>query len=158
MGRITLSLLDKSRESASIGFPVPDLGAANIATYTDTGVGQALGDLRNAALALTLLTETGRTVTAEATKEAAPTPPTEDYAQREIALVFFMADTGGHKSRVSVPGADLTGVAQSGTDDVPLSGITVVENMISAIESYCVDPVTGNAVTVYNVRIIGRGN
>jgi hypothetical protein len=156
MGQITFSFVDKSGERGSVNLPVPDLALANIETYTDGGT--AFNALEAAVAALTLLTATGNTVTAESAGVAAPVLPTDDNAQRERVLLFFLSDTNGHKTRIGIPGIDLTGIAQSGTDDVPLDATTEVEDMVTAIETYCVDSITGNAVTVYRIRHVGRNN
>lgn len=156
MGRLTFSYIGKSGEPASVGVAVPDLTAANVESYTDGGLSTAFDALNDALLALTLMNATGHTATAQV-NQIEPVIPASPYAQREIAIMFFMSDTGGHKSRLSVPGPDLTLVAQDGTDLVDLT-VTEVAALVTAIETYAVDPVTGNAVTVTGARIIGRNN
>jgi hypothetical protein len=156
MGQITLTFLDKSRERASVNLPIPDLTLANVETYTDGGT--AYNALEAAVLALTLLTHTGATVLAESDSVAAPVLPTSDDAQRERALLFFLSDTGGHKTRIQIPGISLTGLTQPNTDDIPLDVSTEIEDMITAIETHCRDSVTGLAVTVYRIRHVGRNS
>ena len=156
MGQLTFSFIDRSGERASVNAPTPDLGLSNIESYTDGGT--AFNALEAAINALTLLTPTGNTVTAESAGVAAPTVPTDVNAQRERVLLFFLSDTGGHKTRIGIPGIDLTGIAQAGTDDVPLDATTEVGDMVTAIETYCVDSITGNTVTVYRIRHVGRNN
>lgn len=156
MGQFTLTFVDKSAERASVNLPVPDLGVANVETYTDGGT--AYGALESAVLALTTLAQTNATVTAESGGIATPALPTADDAQRERVLLFFCTTSGGHKTRIGIPGADLTGITGIGTDDIALDASAEIEAMIAAIETYCVDPVVGGAVTVYRVRHVGRNN
>lgn len=156
MGQVTFSFIDRSAERASVNMPVPNLGVLNVETYTDGGT--AYNAMEAAILALTTLNQTGATVTAESTSVASPTIPTADNAQRERVLMFFLSDTNGHKTRIGLPGADLTGITGVGTDDIALDASAEIEDMVTAIETYCVDSVTGNAVTVYRIRHVGRNN
>lgn len=155
MGRLTFSFIDMSGETGSVGLPIPDLGPLNVETYTDGGT--AYTTLENAINALTLLNPTGSTVTAEVVSVAA-VRPSNPNAQRETGLLVLAADAGGHKTRFVLPGLDRSIVAQDGTDEVPLTGVTEVENLITAVETHLVDPITGNALTVYGVRMVGRNN
>jgi hypothetical protein len=154
VGQITMTFLDRSKERASVNLPIPDLDVANVATYIDGGT--AYNALEAAVLALTLLTQTGASVLAESSSVPGPVVPTDDDAQRERALLFFLADTGGHKTRISIPGISLTGLTQPNTDDIPLDVSTEIGDMVTAIETHCRDSVTGLAVTVYNIRHVGR--
>ena len=157
MGRLTFGFIDKSGEAGSVSFPVPNLGVTNVEAYTE-GVGHvAYNALLDAVVALTLLNQTGHTVTAE-TAEIAPVRPSDANAQRETALLVKFADTTGHKGSLTIPGLDRTITSQDGTDEVPLAGITEVEDLITAIETYAVDSITGNTVTVYSIREVGRNN
>jgi len=156
MGRLTLSYIGKSAEKSNVGFPIPNLDATNVEDYTENGLSAGYDALKSAVDALTLMNPTGTTVTAEIISIAEVLPASE-FAQREFGVLVLMADTIGHKSRLVVPGPDLTLVAQEGTDVVDLAG-TEMAALVSAIETWCVDPITGNAVTVYGARIVGRNN
>lgn len=156
MGRLTFSYIDKSGERASVGVPTPDLNAANVESYTDGGLSTAFDALNDAIAALTLLSATGHSATAQS-NAIEPVLPASPYAQREFGIMFFLSDTGGHKSRITIPGPDLSIVAQDGTDVVDLA-VTEVAALVTALETYAVDPVTGNAVTVTAARIVGRNN
>jgi hypothetical protein len=157
MGRLTFSFIDKSDEAGSVSFPIPNLGLTNVEAYSE-GVGHAAyNDLFDAVAALTLLNPTGHTLTAE-TAEIAPVRPSDPNAERETALLVKFADTTGHKSRITIPGLDRAITTQDGTDEVPLAGIAEVEALVTAIETWVVDPITGNAVTVYSIRQVGRNN
>jgi hypothetical protein len=157
MGQLTFGFIDKSGEPASVGFSIPDLGAANVETYTDGGLSTAFDALQAAINGLTLLNPTGHTATAQKAS-VAPVRPTDANAQRETALLVKYADVNGHKGSLTVPGLDRTITSQDGTDEVPLTGITEVVALIDAIELYVVDSVTGLAVTVYSIREVGRNN
>jgi hypothetical protein len=156
MTRLTFSYIGYSGEKSSVGFPIPELTAANIESYTDGGLSTAFDALSDAVADLTLMNPTGHTATAQisAVPEVLPASPN---AQRESGILVLMADTGGHKSRMVIPGPDLSLVAQEGTDNVLLTG-TEMAALVTAIETYCVDPITGLAVTVYAARIVGRNN
>lgn len=157
MGRLTFSFIDKSGEDGSVSFPVPDLGALNVESYTDGGLSTAFNALHDSILALTLMNETGHTATAQRNVLVA-VKPTDGNAQRETALLVKFADVNGHKGSLTVPGVDRSITTVVNTDEVPLTGITEIEDLISAIETYCVDPITGLAVTVYSIRNVGRNN
>jgi hypothetical protein len=158
MGRLTLSFIDKSGETASVGLPIPDLTVANIESYSSGGIASdAFNDLNDFIDVLTLLNPTGHTLTSKIV-QIPPVRPADANAQRETGLLVLMADTNGHKSRFVIPGLDRELVAQEGTDEVPLTGIIQVEELITAVEAYCIDPITGLAVTVYGMRMVGRNN
>lgn len=156
MGRLTLTYIGFSAEKSSVGIPTPDLGVANVESYTDGGVSTAFDALVDAVDALTLMNRTGHTATAQA-EALAETLPASANAQREIGLQMFMSDVNGHKSRLVIPGVDLGIVAQAGTDLVDLT-VTEVAALVTALETYAIDPITGLAVTVYAARIVGRNN
>jgi len=156
MGRLTLNYLGRSGEKGQVGLPVPDLNAANVESYTVGGLSTAYDALKDSIDALTLMSAIGHTATAQigSIPEVLPASP---LAQREIGLLVLMADPDGHKTRVVIPGIDLSLVSQPGTDNVPLT-VTEVAALVTALETYCVDPITGGALTVYRARVVGRNN
>lgn len=156
-GKLTFSYIDKSGESASVGFPVPDLDALNIESYTNGGLSTAFDALNDAVAGLTLLNPTGHTATAQV-ESIVPVRPSDANAERETVLLVKYGDVNGHKGRVTIPGLNRAITSQDGTDEVPLAGIAEVVALIDAIETYCADPVTGLAITVYSIRQVGRNN
>lgn len=156
MGVLTLQYIGRSGEKGSVGLSIPDLTALNVESYTSGGLSTAYDDLKDAIDALTLMNPVGHTATAQIVKvpEVLPASP---LAQREIGLLVLMADPDGHKTRIVVPGIDLSLVAQEGSDNVPLS-VTELATLITALEAHCVDPITGGALTVYRARVVGRNN
>ena len=156
MGRLTFTYIGFSAEKSSVGIPVPDLDATNVESYTDGGLSTAFDALVAAVDGLTLMNRTGHTATAQ-TDSIAEVIPASPNAQREIGLLMLMSDPNGHKSRMVIPGVDLSLVAQAGTDVVDLA-VTEVAALVTALQTYAVDPITGLAVTVYAARIVGRNN
>jgi hypothetical protein len=156
MTNLTFGYIGHSGEKSTASFPVPELTAANIESYTDGGLSTAFDALKDAVAAITLMNFIRHTATAQIA--AVPEVlPASVYAQRERGLLVLMADPGGHKSRIVIPGPDATLLAQSGNDDVDLAG-TEMAALVTAIETYCVDPITKLAVTVYAAKLVGRNN
>ena len=85
--------------------------------------------------------------------DLAPTPPTNQFAQRETKWLVSMIDTSGNPSNVEIGGADL-GLLTGGSDELDLSagaGLALKD----AIEAYH-RSLQGNTVTVQTVRHVGR--
>lgn len=153
----TFNLIDHSGEQSSVAFWTPDLDAANIATYTSTAVTNALGDLKAAIDALTLMNETN--INVGATRIISPpTLPADENAQREQKLQIKYTDTvTGKKYRFEIPGVDRTLVAQVGTDVVDFGSNAFVIALVNAFESDYVSEL-GNPVSVYGASLVGRNN
>lgn len=153
----TFNLIDHSGEQSSVAFWSPDLDSGNIATYTTTTVTNALGDLKAAIDALTLMNETNINVGA-ARIISPPTLPTDENAQREQKLQVKYSDTvTGKKYRFEIPGIDRTLVAQVGTDIVDFANNAFMIALVNAFESNYVSEL-GNPVTVYGASLVGRNN
>lgn len=156
MTNLTIAYIGHSGEKSAVSLPIPTLTAANVESYTDGGLSTAFDALKDAVDAITLMNYIRHTATAQIAAVPEVIPASVE-AQREKGLLVLMADTGGHKSRVVIPGPDFSLLAQPETDKVLLTG-TEMAALVTAIETYCVDPVTGLALTVYGARLVGRNN
>lgn len=151
------SFIDFSGELTSFGLWNPDLNAGNIDSYTSTVATNALGDLLIAVNALTLL---NRTVTSVGALRdlSVSSLPTDENAQREQKLqIKFTDNVTNKKYQVTLPGIDRTLVAQAGTDLVDFVGNALVAALVSEMETNYVSEL-GNALTVYDARLVGRNN
>lgn len=154
-GAITYSFLDHSGETGSMRLYTPDLNAGNIGTYTDDGVGGALGDMRIALSALTLGNHKKRTVVASVIADVAVNP-TDPSAQRERkAMVTYRDLVTAKLHRVEIPAFDMTGAVPN-TDILDVSGIEW-QAFILLFEASFVSPL-GNAIAFVGARHVGRSS
>lgn len=153
----TQSFIDFSGEQTSFAVWTPDLDAANIDTYTNTLVGNALGDLLAAVNALTLLNRTVTSVGAIRDLSAG-TLPANQNAQREQKLLVKYIDTVTNKKySFSIGGVDRSLVAQPGTDVVDFANNVLMIALVNAFENNYVSEL-GNPVSVYASSLVGRNN
>lgn len=151
------SFIDHSGEQSSFGLWTPDLTAGNIVDYTNTTVGNALGDLLVAVNALTLLNRTVTSVGATRVLSAG-TLPANQNAQREQKLLVKYIDTVTNKKyQFTIPGVDRTLVAQQGTDVVDFGNNAFMIALVNVIEASYVSEL-GNPISVYASSIVGRNN
>lgn len=150
--KVIFTVRDYSDEMSSVAFPITDLDEANwLATQTQiTAVQTALA-------ALSIGTIAKRTVIAEDVK-VNDVRPVDPNAQRENGLRLFYQDVVTQKRyHLTVPCPDKVAVAQGGTDEVDLTGVSVVNAIVTALEVFMKSP-EGNAVTFYRGRLVGRRN
>jgi hypothetical protein len=83
--------------------------------------------------------------------------PASPFAQREFKLAVKMVDTAGNRSTLTIPGPNLTLLAQPGTDVVDHVSNVTAAALAAAIENNAVSP-QGNTVSVIGMRIVGRAN
>ena len=148
--QVNFTIRDHSDEYSSIGFNIEDVDETSwVATNTTIGVIQA---------ALAALT-TGSIARRQLVASNVPvddTRPANPYAQRETGLrLFYQDDVTSKKYHITVPAPDLTLVASGGTDEVDLSGVAVVNALVTALEPFMLSP-DGNAITFYRGVIVGR--
>lgn len=156
-GLTTQSFIDHSGEASSFHLYNPDLDAGNINTYTTTLLTFELGDMLAAVNALTLLNRTVTTVTA-LRDVSSPSLPTDQNAQREQKLLIkYTDDVTGKKYSLTIPGVDRSLVAQQGTDQVDFVNNVLVAAFVNSIENGYVSEL-GNAISVYDARLVGRNN
>jgi len=151
------TFVDYSGEITTMGLWNPDLNVSNVETYTSLVATNALADLLAAVDALTLLNRT-RTNVGAITIPIVTDLPTNKDAQREQKMqIKYADDVTGKKYQVTLPGIDRTIVAQQGTDKVDFVGVTEVATLVTEMEANYLTEL-GNALTVYDVRLVGRNN
>lgn len=150
MSLVSFSVRDHSDEYSSVGFNITDVDETSwVATNT------AIAAIQTALAALTTGNIASKTLVAYNTK-VDDTRPANPYAQRETGLrLFYQDDVTFKKSHITVPAPDLLVVASGGTDEVDLSGVAVVNAVVTALEAIMKSP-EGNAVTFYRGLIVGR--
>lgn len=147
---LTLTVRDNSDEYSSVAIPMDDVTDQNwLATDTEITAIQA---------AIAAMT-TGNIARKQLTAYSVPvddTRPANPYAQRELGLRLFYQDVvTSKKYHITVPCPDLLVVASGGTDEVDLSGIAVVNTLVTLLETSMRSPV-GNDVHIYKGVIVGR--
>lgn len=156
MGKTTITYLDASGEQSSFQIGTPTLNVGNIENFTSEVATNAYADLVAAIDALTLMTRQKGTVTAKAT-EYINGAPADQNAQRERKLLLkFQDNVTGLKGTCTVPGVNLSLVAQAGTDAVDLAQAQVAA-LVTVLEANYVSN-AGNAITFYEARHVGRNN
>jgi hypothetical protein len=157
MASVTHGMIGNSGESSSVTFYLPDVTGANYDDVTGNGVGQNVGDLRLAVAAVTLMNFTKHTVTTEQYAEAG-TLPADANAQREIKLWVQYVDTvNARVGSLSIPGPNLSILAQTGTDVVDHTSNAAAIALTNAIEANAVSR-DGNPIAVRLMKIVGRNN
>jgi hypothetical protein len=84
--------------------------------------------------------------------------PVSPYAQREIGLWVQWVDTvNGDYGSMTIPGPDLTLLAQANTDEVDIAANVTALAFIAILEANLVSR-DANAIQVTRMRIVGRSN
>lgn len=149
----TISYRDAGNEIGTMSFYGSILSAANIVAKT--------------ALWATLLTATDALALGRRCKDSYNDESTYAYGQptngaaREIKLFVQYQDvTTGQRFTTTLPTLNPTlpeyVVNENAKDVVVLSGPTEVTAWIAAFEAFAVNPITGNAVNVTGLKVVGR--
>lgn len=148
--QVNFTVRDFSDELSGVQFNISDVDETNwIATQAQIAAVQA------ALAALTIGTIARRAVVAE-NVPVNDVRPVNPFAQREIGLRLFYQDTNSQKRyHLTIPAPDLVLVGSSGTDDVDLSGVSVVNTIVNALETFMRSP-EGGPVNFYRGTIVGR--
>jgi hypothetical protein len=147
----SLTFLDRSRETSVVSLNIPNITPINFETILTGGIPVALSD---AIATLSLCTPTVEKVTLPVLRRA-ETTPASPFAQREFALaVSYQDDVTLKKYTVTIPGANLTALAQADSDFVKMDN-TVFAAFITVFEGDVVSP-DNNSVTVLSGKIVGR--
>lgn len=152
MSLVSFTVRDYSDEYSSVGFNIDDVDETSwVATNT------AIAGIQAALAALTTGTIASKSLVAFNTK-VNDVRPINPYAQRETGLrLFYQDDVTFKKSHITIPAPDLVLVASGGDDKVDLSGVAVVNAIVTALEAIMKSP-EGHSVTFYRGLIVGRRN
>lgn len=155
MSKVTFGYIGNSGEPSATKVHIPDLTAANFDNSVDEGAGGVIGDLKAALDAITLMNNVQRSIQV-VTGVDPGSLPSEPYAQREIKLYVSYIDTvTAKKYSFTVPGPDLSLIAQTGTDIVDHTSNVLAIALTTQFEANCVSP-DGNAVAIHQMRLVGR--
>lgn len=155
MSLLTFGYIGNSGETSRSQVHVPDLTAANFDTVTGEGAAENVGEIKSALDAITLMNNTQRSIQVITGIDAASLPASA-FAQREIKLfVQYVDDVTAKKYSFTVPGPDLSLIAQTGTDVVDHTSNAFAAALVTALETYAVSP-DQNAISVTGMRIVGR--
>ncbi len=153
MSLATIQWLDFSGEKSSVAF---NLVTPSGATYDWDALELILDGIGDAIEAVCLCTRGPENIRVEAAAGSI-TLPTDEEAQRELALRIFYHDTTTNKKfHLSVPGPDLAQMAVAGQDVVDFTS-GAMATLLSALESDMKSP-DGNAIVVDKGVIVGRRN
>lgn len=153
MSLATIQFLDFSGEKSSVAF---NLVTPSGATYDWDALEATLDTIGDAIEAICLCTRGPENIRVEAAPGSV-TLPTDEEAQRELALrIFYHDDTSNKKYHVSIPGPDLAQMAVAGQDVVDFSA-GAMATLLAALESDMLSP-EGNAIVVDKGVIVGRRN
>lgn len=148
--QVSFTVRDHSDEYSAVQFNIADVDET---TWIATNA--AIATIEAALTALTTGSLARKALTAfnEPVNDVTPANP---YAQRETGLRLFYQDTvTSKKFHITIPAPDLVLVASPGTDNVDLSGVAVVNAIVSALEPVMLSP-EGNPVNFYRGVIVGR--
>ena len=150
--QVAFSVRDRSDEYSYVQFNIEDIDETSwVATNTQIAAVQA------ALAALTTGSIARRSLTAF-NEPVDDTRPANPYAQRELGLRLFYQDTVSQKKyHLTIPCPDLLVVGSGGTDEVDLSGVSVINAIVNALEAFMVSP-EGGPVNFYRGVIVGRRN
>lgn len=155
MAHVSFTWIGASAERSSAVFYLPAINAGNFDAVTGEGAAENVGEIKSAIDDITLMNNVKRSVVAVEYTDA-PTLPSNQFAQRELKLlVTYVDNTTAKTYRVSIPGPDLSLIAQAGTDVVDHTSNVLAAALVTALETYAVSP-DGNAITVIGMRIVGR--
>jgi len=153
-GKIGYTFTDISGENSRTDIYVADLTAGNIAATLAAADPTGTGNLGAAIAALSLCQPSSYDVLALKAPGSA-TAPTNNYAQRELALmVTYQDNTTNRLYRVSIPGPDWATIGLAGTDSVNTANAAWTA-FVAAFEAIAVSQ-DGNAVTVTGGHLVGR--
>lgn len=149
-------LVGNSGEASKVKFYLEEITSVNFDDITGNGVGDAVGDLRIAVAAATLMNFTRHTVVAKVYDETGLLP-SDANAQREQKLLITYIGSGGSskKFRIELPGVDRTLFAQTGTDVVDHTSNVNAIALRTAIEANAWTP-EGFPAVVVGMRLVGR--
>lgn len=152
MSTISFLIRDHSDEYSGFSLGIPDVDETSwVATVA------SIVAIRTAVEALTLGNVAKQTLTAFSTV-IDDTRPADAAAQRELGLRLFYQDDGnGKKFHITIPCPDVSLIAEPGSNEVDLSGVSVVNTLVTAIEALARSPY-GNTITFYKGLIVGRNN
>lgn len=157
MSEASFNMIGFSGERSKVVIGLPLLTGANYDDTTGNGATDNVGALRIAIGAISLLNFESVVVQAVTHPDAGGLP-TNANAQREIGLrVFYTDDVTSKKYHITIPGPDLTLVAQAGTDVVDHTSNAAAIALTTALETFAFSP-DDNAITVTGMRIVGRAN
>lgn len=149
--KVRQGFIDRSRENSSTQYYVDGPAAGD--DFTD-----AIADantIKGAMSALTLCNYTRQTASI-VLDEDVPTIPSSAFAQREVGLTIQYVDTvTGKYYDMTIPGPDLTLLAQANTDEVDIASNATFLAYSAIVEPLMVSEV-GNAVEIVRARIVGR--
>lgn len=156
MATATQSYVDRSREMSRSEFSVgPMIEPVGGDPQYDTLVTRA-NNIQTAIAAITLCNFTNLVIS-EVVEADLPVTPTSANAQREIALWVQGADGGGNFHSFTIPGPDLTLVAQANTDEVDIVSNVAAAALKTVLNAnWKTDEDT--AITVTRMRIRGRAS
>ncbi len=147
-GKFTLSLVDYSKERSSAGMHLPAYTVVNF-TAQET----AVGTLKTALLAVTLMNEVTDTRVVDVAKTAIAYPASVEAQREKKWLVRASDDVTGKPVQFEVPGADLS-LLLTNSDVMDISA-GAGATLVTAIEAIVTSDV-GNAVTVGDIIYVGR--
>lgn len=154
---IQVNLVDRSNERTSVRIPVSPAGAAN---YEFLQLFET--SLQESVEALSLLSVTGSSINT-ASKESY-TLPADVNANREMAVRFVMEDANANQMAFSLGGPDLSEfpfVAGEGGDIFEWGSApagTALTGFVAEVSAAARHPISGAAVTVKRLELIGRNN
>lgn len=150
--QVNFTIRDRSDEYSGVQFNIQDIDET---TWEATNNQVAAITVALASLTTGNIARRQLTASIEQINDTRPANP---YAQRELGLRLFYQDTDSQKKyHLTVPCPDLLVVASGGTDEVDLSGISVVNALVNALEGFMVSP-EGGPVNFYRGVIVGRRN
>lgn len=151
----TVSLLDAGNEIGTMSFFGSVLTAGNIVAKTT-----AFLALVAAIEALTLGVKAKTRYQAEVTFNAAQ--PVNGAAREIKLLVQYRDATTGAKYTTTVPTLDPAlpdyVINVNARDVIVLDAPAEITDFIDAFEAFAVNPLTGNAIAVYGLKVVGRSN
>jgi len=154
---VTYNMIGHSGERSRVTLGLPVLTGANYDDVTGNGATDSVGALRIAIGAISLMNFESAAVGAITHPDAGGLP-TDPNAQRERGLrVFYTDDVTSKKYHFTIPGPDMTLVAQAGTDVVDHTSNVAAVALVAVLEAEMRSP-DGNAITVTGMRTVGRAN
>lgn len=148
-------LIDHSGEKTSINvhFEAIEDDGSNVAGLFANATGKL--DLLKAAILGVTNGNFTRTTAQVVAEVSSPSLPSDENAQREIAIRVTYADTvTGKTYRLDLPTAD-SALRQQGTDDVNLADAGAMAAFKTAFELYIVSEL-GNPVVIQKARFVGK--
>lgn len=152
MAKASWTFEDYSGEKSTVELSIPE-PAADGSDWS--AIRTSVQDLQDKIEALTLCDESSEHIRVNESLEVATV--TDPNAQRESGMrVFYQDNVTKKKFHFTIPGPDMTIVAQAGTDVVDLT-VTEVAALVTELEASAVSP-DGNSLTVTGARLVGRNS